>query len=335
MTSPIDFLPNDAGARRLQSRLREFDALVCGDEPDAHGTPHEPEEREQVLAQCAKLASTQVWSVRMADKDKDGYTDAKDRFLISRPSQDAACPLWHELPHWLRSNCAIQHLLLDLTTLSGSSIFQLHAAAVRAKNLRLSYTYTTPKRYPQVDRPDAIPPVITRTIKQPYGYRSFAQEHLREGARRHVIVLGFDRHRPNKFIEHYQWPLANVFAVLGDPAYVDGGVPQAQLSLGSVYGELAKLGRVRTINPKLLWDRDRESGIVDVLTELGGGVASIDIVPLGPKPTLLGCIVFWHSLSEAKQEQTRLLYDFPVSRQVRTEGVGVTWLYPDIVVPAQ
>ena len=140
MTSPIDFLPDDAGLGRLQSHLREFDALVRGNEPDAQRARHQPEDREQVLAECAKSAAIPVWTVRMADKDNDRYTDAKDRFVISRPAQDAACPLWHELPHWLQSNCAGQHLLLDLTTLSGSSIFQLHAAAVRAGNVRLSYS---------------------------------------------------------------------------------------------------------------------------------------------------------------------------------------------------
>lgn len=311
----------------------DFDIVVTGCEIASNGGTPMAEEREKVLAAYSRMQGVPGWSMRIASAGADGFDDGKDRFAISRPAEGWAFPLWHELPDWLRTNCAGKHILMDLTTLSGSSIFQLHAAAIRAANVRVSYCYTTPKHYPQVDRPDEVPPVVTRSIKQPYGYRSFAQEHGSNTVRRHVIVLGFDRHRPNKFIEHYQWPMSDVRVLLGDPAYVSGGVEQAKKSLGTVFGELERAGNVCIINPKLLQSTTTELGVVDALTALAVGADGIDIVPLGPKPTLLGSVVYWHGLSHVQQERTRILYDFPVSRQVRTTGVSVTWLYKHVIQP--
>lgn len=311
----------------------DFDIVVTGCEIASNGGTPTAEEREKVLAAYSRKHGVPVWTMRIANTSGDGFGDGKDRFAIHRPVEGLAYPLWHELPDWLRTNCAGKHVLMDLTTLSGSSIFQLHAAAIRAANVRVSYCYTTPKYYPQVDRPDEVPPVVTRSIKQPYGYRSFAQEHGSNMVRRHVIVLGFDRHRPNKFIEHYQWPMNEVSVLLGSPAYVSGGVEQAKKSLGTVFGELERAGNVRIINPKLLKATSTERSVVDALADLAMGADGIDIVPLGPKPTLLGCVMYWHGLPHDRQERTRILYDFPVSRQVRTTGVGVTWLYEDVILP--
>lgn len=330
---PFEFSTEPGGIDALSHQFNHFDVLLLGNELSEKGRRPTTEAREGILPQQAKRVGVPTWLMRIASEEDASNKDAKDRFALFRPDEGTECPLWHELPDWLRSHCAGKHLLLDLTTLSGSSLFQLHRSARLAGNVRLSYAYTTPKRYPQVDKPDAIPPVITRAIKQPYGYRSFAQEHARGGKRRHILLLGFDRHRPNKFIEHYQWPLEDVYALLGDPAYVQGGVAQAKKSLGSVYDDLESMGHVRVINPKLLWGHEGELGVVDALTDLCSDVRSVDIVPLGPKPTLLGCIVYWHALDECRQQQTRLLYDFPVTRQARTTGVETTWVYPDVVVP--
>lgn len=310
-----------------------FDVVMTGCEIASNGGTPVAEEREKVLAAYSRKYGIPVWSMRIANASLDGFNDGKDRFAISRPAEGWTYPLWHEMRDWLQTNCGGKRVLFDLTTLSGSSIFQLHAAAISAKNVRVSYCYTTPKHYPQVDKPDEVPPVVTRSIKQPYGYRSFAQVHGSNMVRRHVIVLGFDRHRPNKFIEHYQWPMSEVRVLLGDPAYVAGGVEQAKKSLGTVFGELERVGNVRIINPKLLKSTLGERSVVDALTDLSLGIDGIDIVPLGPKPTLLGCLMYWHGLSHDRQERTRILYDFPISRQVRTTGVGVIWLYEDIILP--
>lgn len=331
---PIEFsVGSSASGYALEGFPVDFDIVLTGCEVAANGGTPMAEEREKVLATYSRKHDVPGWRMRIASSSADGFEDGKDRFAIFRPGEGWAYPLWHELPNWLRTHCSGMHVLMDLTTLSGSSIFQLHAAAVRAECVRVSYCYTTPKRYPQVDTPDEVPPVVTRSIKQPYGYRSFAQEHGPNMLRRHAIVLGFDRHRPNKFIEHYQWPMSDIRVLLGEPAYVEGGVEQAKKSLGSVFGELERAGNVRVINPKLLSSTSTEQGVVSVLTQLAEGVGGLDIVPLGPKPTLLGCVVYWHGLSLDQQERTRILYDFPVSRKVRTVDVGVTWLYKDVILP--
>lgn len=330
---PLEFAADAASRPTLAQRLGTVDALLHGHELNAQGQHVPTEEREKVLTYATKLACVPVWQMCIASSTEASEQDARSCFAIQRPDQALETPFWHELPQWLRQHCLGQHLMLDLTTLSGSCLFQMHRAAIHAGCVQLSYTYTTPVHYPQLDSPDKVPPVVTRAIKQPYGYRSFAQEHLRSGKRKHVIVLGFDRHRPNKFIEHYQWPLEDVHVLLGNPAYVDGGVEQAQKSLGSVYRELEKMGHVHVINPKLLYSTDQEQGIVNVLEQLCANVPSVDIVPLGPKPTLLGVMVYWHSLSESQQQQTRILYDFPVTRQVRTKGARLTWIYPEVIAP--
>lgn len=331
---PIEIGPADLGGfHRAISGSPPIDIIVRGCERSADGGSPPSEERESVLAALAAAEAFPVWQVRTSSPELDNELGGKDRFAIIQLGGNISLSLWHELTSWLVRHTSGKHLLLDMTSLSGSCLFQLHRAAVEAGTVRFSYLYTSPERYPQVDTPDAIPPVVTRSIKQPYGYRSFAQEHLPGRRRKHVIVLGFDRHRPNKFIEHYQWPLQQVHVLLGDPAYVNGGVEQAKLSLGSVFEDIKRLGHVHVVDPKRLWSDDIGTGVVNVLKSLDCDGSSLDIIPLGPKPTLLGCIVYWHSLNLERQEETRFLYDFPVNRQTRTSGVGVSWLYPDVIMP--
>jgi CobQ/CobB/MinD/ParA nucleotide binding domain len=328
-----EFAANALSIKKLARHLDSVDVLLRGHELNAQGRHVPTEEREHVLQDAAKIANVPIWRIRIASDEEVTDSAAKDRFAIKRPGEALETPFWHELADWLRQHCSEKHLMLDLTTLSGSCLFQLHRAALHAGCTKLSYAYTTPVRYPQVDTPDTVPPVVTRAIKQPYGYRSFAQEHLRSGKRRHLIVLGFDRHRPNKFIEHYQWPLEDVHLLLGNPAYVDGGVEQAQKSMGTVYRELDKLGHVHIINPKLLFNTSEGSGVVNTLEQLSADVQSVDIVPLGPKPTLLGVMVYWHMLPEQQQALTRILYDFPITRQQRTRGTHLTWVYDSVLTP--
>ena len=327
----LEIQPGAAGHQHLEAELAGIDAVFCGAELSSGAAGGECEEREGFLASAIKSSGTNIYTVRIGSKRVDGVGDAKDRFRIIRVSDGSSeFPSWHQLANWFRKYWSGKHLLLDLTTLSGSSLFQLYAAATKAACTRVSFCYTTPERYPQVDRPDDVPPLVTRSIKQPHGYRCFVGDQSDE-FRQHIIVLGFDRHRPNKFIEHYQWPTEEVHAIWGVPAYVQGGEEQARLSLGPIFNELTRIDHVHKVDPKLLVSEGSAPGVVDVLQGLTYNGGAVDLVPLGPKPTLLACLIFWHKLSEERKEHTRFLFDFPVTRHVRTEGVGVTWLYRDVI----
>lgn len=323
------------GFSRALAQFAPIDIVIRGRDSSPDGTPSEKEDREAALTALAKSQNCPIWDMCNSAPITIDDRRVKEGFTISIPGRDPATPLWHELTEWLSTRASGKHLLLDMTSLGGSCLFQLHRAAHEEGSIRLSYIYTSPQYYPQVERPDAIPPVITRAIKQPYGYRSFAQEHMLGQERKHVIVLGFDRHRPNKFIEHYQWSIQQVHVLLGNPAYVEGGVEQAKLSLGTVFDEIRRFDHVHDIDPKRIRSDGDGVGVVDVLHELGQDDCNLDIVPLGPKPTLLGCIVYWHELSEEKREKTRFLYDFPAMRAARTRGIGTTWLYPEVLVPSK
>jgi len=326
----IEISPDEVGSALLRTQLADIHAVVRGAELSPDNTLNFVEPRESLLLDAAAQLGIPVFNIRIGVPTIDVVADAKDRFLISAPDKTSELLAWYQLADWLHRKWAGKHLLLDLTTLSGSSIFQLHAAAIKAACVGISYLYTTPIKYPQVDKPDDIPPLVTRSIKQPHGYRSFAHEQS-AGSRKHIIVLGFDRHRPNKFIEHYQWPTEEVHVILGTPAYVGGGEEQARLSLGPIYHELDKIKHVHTVDPKLPAQNGETPGVADLLQKLTTDEDIIDLVPLGPKPTLLGCLMYWHGLSDERKERTRFLFDFPIMRQVRTEGVGVTWLYRDVL----
>ena len=325
----LEFQPGAAGDAALRVELEKMDSLVLGNDGETSATPRLKEDREVSLLDCARASGVSVIGIRQGQPAIDLGADAKDRFLMSRDGTLLASLAWHQLGEWVRQNWSGKRLLLDLTSLSGSSLFQLYAATEKV-GCAVSYLYSSPQSYPQVAHPDDYPPLITRSIKQPHGYRSFAQEHT-QGSRRHIIVLGFDRHRPNKFIEHYQWPTEEVHAIIGQPAYVEGGEKQAELSLGPVFAELQRIRHVHTVDPKLPARIAGVEGVSELIASIAAGAAVVDLVPLGPKPTLLGCLLYWHGLEESARERVRFLYDFPVTRAIRTLGVGPRWLYRDVL----
>jgi hypothetical protein len=315
------------GTGDLAGMIEAFDVVMTG-VPDFETIPLE---NRSMPLQTAIRSKAVLQHLRVVTQS--GYTDdgnaiakAQDGFGfymtddISGQSPAIATPNWFELTRTFNALFAGKSVLVDLTSLSGSAVFQFVRAFHGNPDIKVTYAYTAPKKYPQVENPDSYPPVVTRTIRQPFGYRSFAQEYD-QGSRVHVLLLGFDRHRPNKFIEHYQWPLREVRAVLGKPAYVDGGELQAELSIGHIFNELNLNGQVSFVDPKAPQD------VMDSLTSIYSGHAVMDIVPLGPKPVLLGTALYWLGLQPEQQERTRILYDFPKLRKQRTEGIGPTWTY--------
>jgi len=55
--------------------------------------------------------------------------------------------------------------------------------------------------------------------------------------------------------------------------------------------------------------------------------AVLDILPFGPKPMVLGALLFYFSLPETDRERVRFLYDFPEYHQDHTTGVGRCFRY--------
>jgi len=225
----------------LLAILAGHDAVLLGDELKPNGQACDIEQRQQYLDQHLAAAQTTAWRLRAGNAavDDAGDSRVKDRFLLTGPGAPAAPVPWYELPAVLSQAFRGKRVLADLTSLGGSSVLQVHAAAMGQQTFGLSYLYLTPEQYPQTQRPDETPPVVTRTIKQPHGYRSFGQEQGEGGTRQHLIVLGFDRHRPNKFIEHYQWPNEEIRLLLCKPAYVEQGEEQARKSIGQALFDLA------------------------------------------------------------------------------------------------
>lgn len=318
----------------LLRALERHDILLLGAEQRPDGQDCEAEPRQQALMAHVRAWGGAVWRMRAGNPvvDDGQFGAIKDQFFLTSPSGHQDAVRWFDLPSLLVDKLAGKRVLADLTSLSGSSLLQLHSAAVQKRTFALGYLYLTPVHYPQTADPEGSSPVVTRTIKQPHGYRSFGQEHGEAGRRRHFIILGFDRHRPNKFIEHYQWPDDELQLLICRPAYVEGGEEQAQLSVGAVlYKRLEARGQVHQVNPMRVMGTPDDPGVADTLLKLSQGIDFIDVVPLGPKPTLLATAVFWHSLPEAQRERTRLLYDFPVVRQARSDGVQQAWLFEGVV----
>lgn len=318
----------------LLRALQCHDVLLLGAEQRPDGQACDPESRQLALEAHMQAWGGAVWRMRSGNPvvDDGQFGAVKDQFFLTDPEGHQVPAHWFDLAALLADKLAGRRVLADLTTLSGSSLLQLHAAAMQRRAFDLSYLYLTPVHYPQTADPVGNSPVVTRTIKQPHGYRSFGQEHGESGQRRHFIILGFDRHRPNKFIEHYQWPDDELQLLICRPAYVDGGELQAQLSVGrDLYDQLKSKGQVHQVNPMNVVGTLDDPGVADTLMRLSEGIDFVDVVPLGPKPTLLATAVFWHMLPEARRERTRLLYDFPVVRQARSEGVQQAWLFERMV----
>lgn len=318
--------------REVGAIFSDVDVFVIGLPNSRLENTRHLEQRESSVLEL--LQRTKVPSVEMTpiEATQDNRESMKGHYrVVSDLGNSAEEVRWNELADWVEKNWLNKHVVIDLTTLSGGLIFQLYAAVFAHKSVRISAMYFVPEAYPQVDaEEDELLPVVTRSIKQPHGYSSFANEYM-QGKRKHLVLLGFDRHRPNKFVEHYQWPIAEVHALLGTPAFVENGEAQARKSLGPLYQQLEKTGHIHSINPKLPSRVGNEAGVSERLLEITKDAELIDLVPLGPKPTLLGCLVFyWHLLDESRRERVRFLYDFPTTRKQRTKGLRKLWLYKDL-----
>lgn len=241
------------------------------------------------------------------------------RFRLTAGEESVVCE-WRELFGWLQQRIQPRsRVLLDISQLGFEMLLYLIPAVRRLDLAQLCLIYAVPERYAEGE---SLEFAEAMRIEQPKGYVALRSES--GGEARHVIILGFDVGRAWKFIDSkYGWDLRRVHLLLGVPPLLPGGRERALAScqpwidsfveqrpdhLHAV--EAAEPGRVRQF-------------LLDQLAL----APWLDVVPLGPRPMLLGVLAFYFSLTPGEQGRVRLLYDFPAPRRSRTEGLHRVLLF--------
>lgn len=180
--------------------------------------------------------------------------------------------------------------------------------------------FTSPQSYPQTGNKTEHPPIQTRYIRQPPGW--MANLASRAATPKHILFLGFDDDRAQKFIENYNWVPGNCIAVFGDPPYIDNGLEISRnansLLLRTIPEGDANRMTVDAANP---------CHTVTLLSSILDQCDSMDIILLGTSPMTLGAVWFYLQLEKVDKQRVRFLHDFPQRQTSRTVGVGETWLY--------
>lgn len=209
------------------------------------------------------------------------------------------------------------HVMLDLTSLELDIILNLLPSFVEKRPASLFGLYLVPETYgdSSEDRLKLL------TIAQPRGYVSFLPgiSHRSQNTA-HFILLGFDHGRAQYFIDQYDWDSQKIHALIGDPSYVPSGVEKAKKANETWLDSLPE-SNIHCINAHLA------GRISQFFHEQFQQYELLDIVPQGPKPMLLGFLLFYLRLSEAERARIRILYDFPIPRPGCTEGISHGYLY--------
>jgi hypothetical protein len=211
-------------------------------------------------------------------------------------------------------------VVVDLTDADWEVGFFTLPVLYKDSKLDVVCTFTSPDKYPQAEAREAHPPVDTYSIRQPPGWTANLSGTTR--STRHVLFLGFDHDRAQKFIEHYDWVREHCIAVLGNPAYVSNGVNESEKANALLLKQIPNTPENRRIvgaaNPV---------ETMKLLEELFAKHGALNIMLLGTSPMTLGAVWFYLQLSDQEKANVRFLHDFPLRQTGRTSGVGQTWLY--------
>jgi hypothetical protein len=222
---------------------------------------------------------------------------------------------------WVGKGMSSLSVVVDLTDADWEAGFFVLPLLYRKSFLNVICTFTSPDTYPQADERNAHPPVDTHSIRQPPGWTADLNGSGRTPW--HVLFLGFDHDRAQKFIEHYDWVRDCCIAVIGDPAYVENGVSESEkankLLLKQIPNTKENRRRVAAANPV---------DTMRLLQELFAQRGALNIMLLGTSPMTLGAVWFYLQLTDEEKGYVRFLHDFPRRQSGRTSGVGQTWLYP-------
>ena len=241
-------------------------------------------------------------------------------------NQLAWCEIAPQLKLYLDDVCTSKNkqklkVVVDLTDADWEVGFFVLPSLYCNSDLEVICAFTSPDKYPQADTSKAHPPVDTHSIRQPPGW--IAELHSCESEPRHVLFLGFDNDRAQKFIEHYDWVRACCIAVIGDPAYVGNGVRDSESANALLLKQIPKTAENRRTVPAA-----SAADTMNLLRELFALHGALNIMLLGTSPMTLGAVWFYLQLTDEQKANVRFLHDFPFRQTGRTTGVGQTWLYP-------
>ena len=210
------------------------------------------------------------------------------------------------------------HIVFDVTSLELDTILYLVPQLLQLKPASLFGLYLAPESYPMKEKG-----LTLQSIQQPRGYVSF--DPGLEGARRahHYIITGFDQGRAQRYIDTFDWDRERLHGVIGNPAFVDQGEETAWRS------NQEWLDRLQRDFPGNIHEMDA-AGPKAVREFFRGQFSQhemLDIVPLGPKPMLLGVLLFYLGLAEEERGRVRILFDFPTPKAGCTQGVAKGFLF--------
>ena len=213
-----------------------------------------------------------------------------------------------------------QGVLIDMSLLSFDALLYLLPALRERKIARLACVYITPDEYTFPEQ--ALSDQLLHPVEQPKAYVALALDADRQRAR-HLVFLGFDQGRAWKFINKYDWKFDHLHIALGDPPFVENGREKAEKAAETWLEPFQRSypGHVTGI------DATDPSAVADWCLTHWKGSEWLDIVPLGPKPMNLGILWFYFGITKEERGRVRLLYDFPVQRAPRSQGVKQVYLF--------
>lgn len=246
------------------------------------------------------------------------------RFTLSHIGDEDIELEWRQLDAGLRRYIQPGHnVLIDMSHLGFERMLYLLPALATTRPGRLGCVYVAPASYaPITAAADGYTLLQAYPIEQPKGYIALSADTTRPNSR-HIIVLGFERGRPGKFIDKYDWDDGHLHLIYGDPAFVPDGERSALNSCEPWIDD---------------FQQHHPDHVVTVDARDAGGVAMwlktqleqaswLDIVPLGPKSLCLGVLWFYFGLTESDRARVRLLYDFPEPKAPRSLQIGKVLFY--------
>lgn len=309
-------------ASELSAWLNDVDVVIGA----RHLGSETPERAKRVLEACPVGASQLLLRCSDIANLRFEILSPKNTQLTVGENQLAWCEIAPKLKLYLNEVCTLKNkkklkIVVDLTDADWEVGFFVLPSLYANANVEVICAFTSPDKYPQADTSKAHPPVDTHSIRQPPGW--IAELHSCESEPRHVLFLGFDNDRAQKFIEHYDWVRACCIAVIGNPAYVGNGVRDSESANALLLKQIPKTVENRRTVPAA-----SPADTMNLLCELFALHGALNIMLLGTSPMTLGAVWFYLQLTDEQKAKVRFLHDFPLRQTGRTTGVGQTWLYP-------